>query len=231
MITRGSVRRKSAETFKQVIILRKQGHSYTEIIKATGVAKSTISNWIAFAGLNLSQEHMQIQTRKRLENHTLGTEASKRTRSRQKEADINNFIMKYKKRFNDPFFNYALALFEAEGCKSTTCRFSNSDFRLVVVFMGFIEHFFNLDRQENMSFRLYIHETRKRDLEKIINFWSKKMAVSKNKIKVSWKHNQVVKRRENPDYVGQMNLVIQGQKVLGSKLLAISDIILRKYQN
>ena len=177
MITRGSVRRKSADIFKKVIELRKGGHSYSEIRKETGIAKSTINNWITLAGLNLSLEHMQIQARKRLENHTIGTEASKRTRAKRKEANINNFLLEYKKYINDPFFNYGLALFEAEGSKATGCRFSNSDFRLVVVFIKFIENFFKLDRQKNMCFRLYIHEIRKNDMDKILGFWSKKLSI------------------------------------------------------
>ena len=82
MITRGSVRRKSAEIFKKVIELRKREYSYTEIKKETGVAKSTINNWLTLAGLTLTKEHLNIQAKKRVENHVVATEASKRTRAR-----------------------------------------------------------------------------------------------------------------------------------------------------
>lgn len=230
MITRFAVRKNNHDKFVRVISLRKQGHSYGEIMKLVPVAKSTINCWITFAGLNLSQEHLHIQTVKRMENHTVGSIASRITRKIRKDVEIQQTIDIHKKYFKDPFYNYALALFEAEGCKATCCRFSNSDFRLVETFIKFIERYFLLNRQKNMTFRLYIHETRKNDLEKIINFWSKKIGILKEEIKVSWKRNIVTKKRENPEYVGQMDVRIIGEKILGSKLLAISDIILRKYQ-
>lgn len=230
MITRFAVRKKNNDKFIKVISLRKQGHSYGEILKLVPVAKSTINNWITLAGLNLSQEHLRIQSIKRLENYKIGSIASKITRDNKKEVEIQHTIDLHKKYFNDPFYNYALALFEAEGCKSTCCRFSNSDFRLVEIFVKFIEKYFFLNRQKDMTFRLYIHETRKNDLEKIINFWSKKTSILKENIKVSWKRNVVSKSRENPDYVGQMDIRVKGERILGGKLLAISDIILKKYQ-
>jgi len=73
-------RRKSFELYKQVIQLRKQEHSYSQIRRETGLAKSTINNWLTYAGLTLSKEHLKIQAIKRLENHIIATEASKRTR-------------------------------------------------------------------------------------------------------------------------------------------------------
>ena len=88
MLTRFSVRRKSKDVFQKVITLRKLGYGYSEIIKEAGVAKSTINSWITFAGLNLSPEHMQIQLKKRVQNHVLGTLASKITRLKRRDEDV-----------------------------------------------------------------------------------------------------------------------------------------------
>ena len=159
-------RRKSFELYKQVIQLRKQEHSYSQIRRETGLAKSTINNWLTYAGLTLSKEHLKIQAIKRLENHAIATEASKKTRLRRKEAEIMNILNSHKQHFGDPFFNYGLALFEAEGNKDTSCRFSNSDFRLIQTFIKFIERYFSPVKDMNMAFHLYIHETRKKDLLK-----------------------------------------------------------------
>ena len=46
----------------------------------------------------------------------------------------------------------------------------------------------------------------------------------------SWKKNKIMKRRENPEYVGQMSVSVSGESILGSKILAISDIILKRYK-
>lgn len=230
MITRGSVRRKSKETFQKVIELRKHGYSYTEIKKKTGIAKSTINNWLTFAGLTLTKKHLEISRKKYLANNLVATEASKITRAKRKDEDIQNFIMKHKQDLEDPLFSYCIALFEAEGSKSIDCKFSNSDYRLIKLFLFFSERYLHLDKIKNVSYSLYIHESRRNDLDKILNFWTSKLGIPKTKFYVYWKKNIVTHRRENPDYSGQIGLRIMGEKVLGSKLLAISDIILSQYQ-
>lgn len=230
VITKGSIRRKSKQVFEQVIRLRKLGHSYTEIRKSTGIAKSTINNWLNFAGLTFTTEHLQISESKRLENHALGTLASKITREGRKNEEISKFVQNVKQYFNDPFFVAGIILYEAEGSKSSSNGFSNSDFRLVQVFIKFLEKYVQVDRLENLIYRLYIHETRKDDLAKITNFWSKKMGIKNSQIRISWKHNIVTKRRLNPDYLGQMEVRVIKYPFFLKKIMAVSDIILTKYQ-
>lgn len=229
MKTKGSVRRKSNEVFKEVIRLRKLGHSYTEIKNKTGISKSTINNWIGLVGLNLGKEHFQIQERKRIENHVLGTIASQVTRKKRKDEDIYNFIQKMKSYFDDPFFVAGIMLYEAEGSKETTCKFSNSDYRLILYFVIFIEKYIGLSKNSNLTFELFIHRIRESDLNKIIGYWIKVLNISRSSIRVYWKNNVVKKKRFNPDYNGQILVVVKGERILGSKLLAISDIILKKY--
>ena len=223
-------RRKSFAVYKKVIELRKREFSYTEIRKETRVAKSTIHDWLTRAGLTLSKEHLEIQNRNKVRNHVIATEASRVTRQRRKDLEIQNFISKYKVLFDNSFFNFGIALYESEGSKGTDCKFSNSDYRLIQTFVKFIEKHFHLYRRGNMTFSLYLHETRKNDLEKILNFWSSKISIEKSKIYIYWKRNKVTRRKENPDYVGQISVRVTGEKIFGSKLQAISDIILRKYQ-
>lgn len=230
MINHSSIRRKSKEIFEKVIVLRKQGFSYSEIRRETGVAKTTINNWLTLAGLTLTREHLLIQAKKRLENNIIATEASKITRLKRKEESIQKTLEIHRKYFKDPFYNYGVAIYESEGSKGTDCKFSNSDYRLIQVFLKFVEKYFSLERENNMTFAIYIHETRKDDLEKIMGFWTKVIRVPKDKIKVYWKRNKVVGRRYNPDYVGQMAVRVKGERILGSKISAISDIILRKFQ-
>lgn len=97
------------------------------------------------------------------------------------------------------------------------------------MFLVFIEKYFSLPRSKNVTFSLYVHETRSEDLEKIINFWSKKLRISRELVRVYWKRNVIVRKRNSPEYVGQISLHIKGERLLGSKLLAASDIILKKY--
>ena len=230
MVTRGSVRRKSKEVFQKVVILRKRGHSYSEIRKETGIAKSTINSWLTFAGLTLSKEHLEISRKKYIENNVIATKASKITRAKRKSEDINKFIQKYKTNLEDPLFVAGIMLYKAEGSKGGNGCFSNSDYRLVVTFMKFLETYFDINRRNNITYRIFIHEIRKNDLNRLINFWSKKLSIDPKKIKISWKHNIVTKKRKNLDYVGQFELRVTDISHFTSKLLAISDIILTRYQ-
>jgi hypothetical protein len=231
MINKGSIRKNSKEIYKKVIILRKKGLSYSEIKKETGVAKTTINNWLSLAGLTLTREHLKIQARKRVENCVVATEASRITRLRKKLNEINLIIDNQKKYFNDPLYNFGVALYQAEGSKTTYCKFSNSDYKLILVFIKFIEKYFSLNRKNNMFFEVYIHENRVGEINKINNFWSKKIGIPKNRIRNYIKHNIIKGRKlDNPNYMGQITVRIHGEHILGSKLLAISDIILTKYQ-
>lgn len=228
MINKSSVRSSNKEKFYKCIELRKQGLSYSEIRKIVPLAKSTLNNWLTLAGLTLSKEHLKIQAKKRLENHVIATEASRVTRARKAESEINKFIQEFKIFLNDPFFVAGVMLYEAEGSKADF-RFSNSDYRMIQLFVNFLEKYFSLNRKVNMRFNLYIHATRKEDLEKIKNFWAKKLLLDKDAFVIRWKNNIVTHRRNNPDYVGQILVRAAGIPYSTRKILALSDIILKKY--
>jgi hypothetical protein len=230
MLQNKFIRRKNFDIYRKVIELRKKEFSYTEIQRETGIAKSTINNWLTRAGMTLSREHLEIQAKKRIENYVIGTAASKVTRKRRKDIDTQNFIQENKKYFQDPFFVAGIMLYQAEGSKGDSNGFSNSDFRLILIYIKFLERYLFLNRNRDMVFLLYIHETRKTDLSRITNFWIKKLQINNKAIKTSWKHNIVTKNRINQNYVGQFEVRIHGVSYFTSKLLSVSDIILKKYQ-
>jgi hypothetical protein len=157
----------------------------------------------------------------------LGTIASKITRAKHRTEDVDQFIQKHKSNLEDPLFIAGIMLYEAEGSKGESNGFSNSDFRLINMFIKFLDKY--IGKNLNLTYRLYIHDSRKDDLQKILNFWSKKISIKSNQIKVSWKHNIVTKQRENKDYVGQFEVRVKEITHFTSKILAISDIILSEY--
>lgn len=180
------------------------------------------------AGLTLTREHLQIQLQKRLEKRQAATEASRITRAKKADQEIHRFVLEYKKFLVDPFFVAGIMLYVAEGSKGD-CKLSNSDYRVIQMFVIFMERYFLLNRVKNMRFRMYIHEIRSRDLGKIRGFWSKKLNIDAERIALSWKKNVVTKRRENADYVGQLSVSISGISYLGRKIQYLSSIILKKY--
>lgn len=228
MVNKSSIRDINKDRFRECIELRKQGLSYTEIRQVVSVAKSTLQNWLVLAGLTLTHEHLEIQLQKRLEKRQAATEASRVTRAQKADKEIHRFVQEYKKFLDDPFFVGGIMLYEAEGSKNQ-CVLSNSDYRVIQMFVTFMEKYFLLDRIRNMHFRVYVHETRSSDLDKIKGFWSKKLQVSANDIALSWKKNIVTHRKTNRDYVGQLAVFISGVPFLTRKLLFMSGIILKRY--
>lgn len=229
MINKSSVRYGNKDRFKKCIRLRKQGLSYSEIRKIVPVAKSTLQNWLTFAGLTQTHEHLQIQLRKRLEKKQVAIEASRITRAKKADTEINKFVQEFKKFLDDPFFVASIMLYEAEGSKSSQCVLSNSDYRIIQMFVRFLEKYFYLDRKKHMHFRVYIHETRSSDLNKIKGFWSKKLNIPAGDIALSWKKNIVSQHRKNTDYVGQLLVSVSNVSFLTRKLRYLSSIILMQY--
>lgn len=228
MVNKSSIRFSNSDKFRKCIKLRRQGLSYGEIREVVPVAKSTLQNWLTLAGLTLTKEHLQIQLKKRLEKRQAATEASRITRSKKAEQEIHRCVQEFKEFLSDPFFVAGVILYEAEGSKNQ-CVLSNSDYRVMQLFVRFLEKYFYLDRKKNMHFRVYIHETRSSDLDKIKGFWSKKIRIPVEYIALSWKKNIVTRRRANADYVGQLSVFVSGIPFLTRKLLFISSIILKKY--
>lgn len=225
--------KRGSEVFKEkyikCILLRKKGYSYREIKNELGIPKTTINNWLTRAGLTRTKEHLDIQHIKNLQNRRVGVEASKITRKNNRENEINSTIIRLRKYFSDPFFMLGISLYEAEGNKGDSCRFSNSDYRLILVFKKFIEKFFSCNSKIKLNYAVYLHITREADLKRILNFWSNKLDIPLESFSVYWKYNNVKNRRENKDYVGQVLVYVKGEKYMTRKLLAISSIILKQY--
>lgn len=230
MVNKSSVRRKNLDLFNKCVELRKQGLSYSEIRKHIYVAKSTLQNWLNFAGLTLTEEHLVIQSKKRFENsHSIGVEASRRIRMSRNLKLRQQFINHNEVNLDNPLFVAGVIAYEAEGAKKNSVKFSNSDYRMILLFIKFLEKYLVLNRLTDIHYRLYIHESRSADLARIINYWSRIISVSGDFIKVTWKHNLVVGRRHNSEYYGQMVLTVVNQKLLVKKLADLSGIIMARY--
>ena len=93
MINKSSIRKKNKGKFVECVRLRKEGLSYGEIRKIVPVAKSTLQNWLTFAGLTLTKEHLEIQLKKRVEK--IREDLNREMHERQIE------ISKQRERFNE----------------------------------------------------------------------------------------------------------------------------------
>lgn len=231
MVNKSSVRRSNEARFRRCIDLRKLGYSYSEIRRSVSVSKSTLQNWLTLAGLTLTEDHLLIQSRKRRENWKgVGIEASRQVRIVRNKEKVEDFVRHAQKWYREPLFLLGVMAYEAEGSKTKgTCKFSNSDYRMIILFVSFVEKYFEMDKEINLKYRLFVHESRSGDLERIRNYWSSKLGIPLSKISLTWKRNKVVRIRRNKDYFGQMVASVVGVRLITRKILAVSDIIMRQY--
>jgi len=225
VVNKSTVRPKNKERFAKCVELRRLGFSYSEIREKVSVSKSTLQNWLTLAGLTLTKEHLEIQLKKSVEKRAAATLASKITRARKRDKEVSQAVAKLQKYIGEELFIYGIALYEAEGSKQDECRFSNSDWRLIKLFDKFIRTYFGDETKLDLKYSVFIHESRRGDLDRIKSFWSRKLQVPKDRFPVYWKKNKIVRKRTNKDYVGQIQVRVAGVSYLTRKLLAISDII------
>jgi len=198
--------------YKKVMELRKQGFSYGKIMKETGVPKSTVSNWVNKC--ELTEEQKEELNNNRRKAGLKGAFARKRQRI-DKENKIK--IEAKKELINlikDPLWLLGIALYWGEGSKIKPWRisdgviFSNMDSEMALIFEKWLNEKLGVSKN-NLRFQLYIHETIK-DVDRIKQFWSKKLQINKDEINVYYKKNKINTLRKNigNDYNGLIRIKV-----------------------
>ena len=155
--------------------LRSQGMSVKQISQTLGVSKGSASLWVRDIILTIEQlealRHRAIQgaERGRLKSALM----QKKRRSDFIEIEKKNAAQVLNKLSDQEFFTTGLALYWAEGCKkSQRVQLCNSDPRLIIFIIKWLEKFFGIPRSE-LAVRVginFIHEGRD---QKVREYWSK----------------------------------------------------------
>ncbi len=205
---------------EKAINLRKQGLSYSEILKQIPVAKSTLSLWLHSVGLSKKQE--QRLTERKLEamkrgakrKHEIKLEKIKKIYSESKE-DIKNIS-------NKELFLIGIALYWAEGAKekptyASGIKFINSDVAMLKIFIIWLKRFLNINPQD-LIYELYIHKNA--NLEKAIEFWSNNINIKKEKLRVYFKNSNKPTKRKNvgDKYNGLLRVKVNKSTDLNRKI-------------
>lgn len=156
---------------KQLAIeLRKQGKSYNEISKITGVAKSTLNHWLKDVVLTEEQRSL-LSSRSSVQGCRGGA------KHRQMWIDKRKEIMDaYDPPFCDPVFMLGLGLYWGEGTKHSPCTtaFANSDVGPVKQFIVWVRRFFEPDF-DNIG--VCIHHYNSEADEAIKGYWSTMLGI------------------------------------------------------
>lgn len=204
MITKIKEREKAVE-------LRKRGFSYSEILKKVPVAKSTLSLWLKSVGL--AKDQKQRMTEKRIAGALRGAKARKDQRIRITK-EIKDKARREVKRIDEKdLWLIGIALYWAEGSKEkesgkgSEIKFSNSDPKMILLFLKWLKKSFSMNNSE-LVYELYLHETA--NIENSQKYWSDILSIQKEKIRTYLKKNKIKTIRKNTgdNYYGLIRITV-----------------------
>lgn len=208
----------------KAIQLRKNGKSYSEILKDIPVAKSTLSLWLR--SVNLSKRQKQALTLKKLQACWRGGEVKKRDRIERSEKIIEQAKMEIDKITKKDLLLLGTMLYWAEGQKEKEYRpgtgtvFCNSDFLMIKLYLKWLKDCL-LISENNLVFEIYIHETYKNNIESVRQFWSEKTGFPIISFKrVYFKKNKLNGNRKNKGltYNGLLRITVLRSSGLNRKI-------------
>lgn len=207
---------------ERAIILRKKGLSYSEILKEIQVAKSTLSLWLRGVGLAIKQK--QRLTEKRLAASRRGGLAKsnyRQTITKEIKSQARNEIGHISDR---ELWLIGAALYWAEGSKekdkSVGLKFSNSDPRMIKLFLEWLKCFCKITKND-IYFEIYLHKSVAEREERERKYW---LGITKYPThcfkRTIWKKNKIRTKRKNVDenYHGQLRICVKKSTNLNRKI-------------
>ena len=209
----------------RAVELRKQGLSYSEILKAVNVSKSTLSLWLR--NTTLDENTRFILKEKLVSAQKLGAEAKRRQRI-EKVLQIERLSMSEIPALSkDDVFLMGIMLYWAEGTKirkgsiSQRVEFSNSDPNMCRFFMKWLKVCLDIPDNDIVPC-IYIHESKNSMQEKVLLHWSQQINFPKDKFGRTCLTKTVYprknKRRNRPKYYGQLRIRVKRSTDLNRKI-------------
>lgn len=209
----------------KAIQLRKDGKSYSEILKDVRVSKSTLSLWLR--SVNLSKRQKQRLTLKKLQSAWRGGEAKKKSRIKKSRKIISQAKKEIGKITDRDAWLAGIMLYWAEGSKqketnvSVAVKFSNSDPIMLRFFIIWLKKYLKVSDDE-IVFEMFIHENFKEKKDDFINYWSKTLNYPVSKFdKLYYKRHKVNTKRKNigTSYHGQLSILVKKSTNLNRKII------------
>jgi hypothetical protein len=218
-------------TKERAIQLRKDGKTYSEILKEIPVAKSTLSEW--FKEVSLSKRQFQKLTIKKLEAARRGGKAKRKQRLERMSAIREESLSQIKNISNKELLIIGTVLYWAEGTKEKEYRpgsgiqFSNSDPRMINIFILWLKRCCEID-DKRIVFEIYIHENYKNDIERFKLFWSKSTGYNLEYFnRIYFKTNKIKTNRKNTNnlYYGLIRVRVLSSSDLVRKISGWTEAI------
>ncbi|MCK4355020.1 hypothetical protein KAW43_01545 [Candidatus Parcubacteria bacterium] len=199
---------------EKAIKLRKNGRSYSEILKKIPVAKSTLSLWLREVGLSKKQK--QRLTKRKRAAGLRGAMARREQRLNITQKIKGKAIKEIKNISDRELWLIGISLYWAEGYKEKSYRsgfvtLGNSDPNLIRIFLKWLQSICKIDKSD-IHFRIYLHENAINKLPEVQKYWAKVTRFPKKEFqKVSWKKHKIRTNRKNvgKDYYGLLEVVVR----------------------
>lgn len=155
--------------------MRRRGKSISQISRAIGIGKGTVSVWCRDIALT-PRQIQRLLRRKELGLKAGQLHAAENKRSRRL-AVTERYLAEGTARFSSPseaeLFSTGLALYLAEGAKTAhRIHFVNSDPRLIEFMLRWLGRFFGVSRMQ-VAPSVLINEIHRPRINTVLRFWSR----------------------------------------------------------
>ena len=219
---------------EKAIDLRKEGKTYSEILKEIPVAKSTLSEW--FRDVSLSKKQTQKLTLKKLEAARRGGRAKRAQRIERTQEIYTKALADIKNITKRELWLIGVVLYWAEGTKEKEYRpgsginFNNSDPRMIKLFIKWLLESCDIDKSR-IGFEIYIHENSKNNVASVREFWSQVSGFPLGCFsKVYFKKINIKTNRSNTGdlYYGLLRVKVRASSVLLRQITGWTEAIVRR---
>src|SRR3989338_4585685 len=161
---------------EKAIELRKQGKTYSDILRMIPVAKSTLGLWLKDAKLSNS-ENQRFTEAKRLAS-LRGGQAKRKQRIEKQNQTLSTAKTEISHISEHDLFLMGIVLYWAEGAKEKEHRpgsgfeFSNMDSRIIQIFLIWLFKVCKIGKNM-LIFNIFLHQTHKNRVEEVREYWSK----------------------------------------------------------
>ena len=208
----------------KAITLRKEGNTYSEIMKVIPVAKSTLSEWLRSVGM--VKEVKQVFTEKRRLASLRGGQAKRKQRIDKFNLITGIAEKEIGKISNRELWLLGIALYWAEGSKEKEGRpgsgviFVNSDYEMIILFLRWLTEIIGL-KDDEIRCELYIHDSYRNEVSRFQKYWSEKTGLPLNHFDtVYYKRNKINTNRKNVGdlYNGQLRVKVCRSSTLNRRI-------------
>ena len=228
---------KKTEEKRNAIALRKQGKTYSEILRAIPVAKSTLGIWLKDAKLSKA-ENQKFTEAKRLAS-LRGGQAKKKQRIEKQQDIFSKAKLDIGALSDKELFLMGVIMYWAEGAKEkehhpgSQLQFSNMDSKMIQIFLIWLFRVCKIHKNM-IVFNIFLHQTHKAKVEEVRQFWSKITGFPIESFSaVYWKKNKLKTNRKNvhEKYHGVLKIKVKKSSDLVRKLSGWSEGIFEKIVN